>query len=104
MTDKLDIIKTACEEKLGEDIDVIKINNSVIADYFVIVSGSNLNQTKAIADEIEQKLSEAGYDSKVEGFREGTWILIDAGDIIVHAFTKDTREYYNLEKLWKEAE
>lgn len=102
--DKLEIIKKACEDKLGENLEVIKLQNHIIADYFVIVTGSNFNHTKAIVDEIDQELAKNGYDSNVEGLKGNKWLLVDAGDIIVHVFTEDAREYYNLEKLWEETE
>lgn len=100
--EKLDIVLKACEDKLGKDINTIKISEkSTIGDYFVVVTGGSKVQTKAIADEVEEKVEEAGYDVLgKEGLRDGGWILLDLGDIIVHVFTEDQREFYNLEKLW----
>lgn len=102
MQEKLDIVLKACEDKLGSNIKTIKISEkSTIADYFVIVTGGSKPQIKAITEEIEDKIREAGYDYiSREGLRDGGWILIDLGDIIVHVFTEDQREFYNLEKLW----
>lgn len=104
MTDKVEIIKKACEDKLGKDMDVLKVGNLTnIADYFIVVTGNTKNHTQAIADEIEEQIEKAGYELRGrEGFREGDWILLDADDVIVHVFTQDTREYYNLERLWRE--
>lgn len=102
MTEKLDIVLKACEDKLAENIKTIEIGEkSPIADYFVIATGGSLPQMKAIVEEIESKVEEAGYEiiSK-EGLREGGWILIDLGDIIVHVFTEDQRDFYSLENLW----
>lgn len=73
-----------------------------IADYFVIATGNTSSQTQAIADEVEKVAEENGINIVgVEGYREGSWILVDLGDIIVHVFTPEAREYYNLERLWK---
>lgn len=98
---KIDIILKACEDKIGEDIKLINLENNIICDSFVIVTGSNYNHTRAIANEIEEKLRKEGYETKIEGFRDGNWILLDAGDVIVHIFTKNTRDFYKLEKLWE---
>lgn len=104
--EKLDLIVKTAEDKIGEEVKVIDLGNkNSIGDYFVIVTGKNKNHTQAIADEIDQKLAEAGMPAKsVEGFRDGGWILLDAGDVIVHVFTSEQREYYGLEDLWKESE
>lgn len=73
-----------------------------IADHFVIATGNTRNQTQAIADEIENSLHELGFEALgKEGYREGNWILLDFGDIIVHIFTREDREYYDLERLWQ---
>ncbi len=73
-----------------------------IADYFVIATGNTSSQTQAIADEVEKVAEENEINIVgVEGYREGSWILVDLGDIIVHVFTPEAREYYNLERLWK---
>lgn len=101
---KLEIIKAACDDKKGIDLKVIDIKDlTSIAEYFVIVSSNASTGAKAIADEIDKKLSEAGYDEiKKEGYSGGRWILLDLSDIIVHIFHKEEREYYNLERLWTE--
>lgn len=100
---KLDVIQKAADDKLGEDIRVIEIPQQAgICDCFVLVTGRNKNHTQAVADAIEDKLAEAGIPAEnVEGFRDGGWILLDCGDVIVHVFTKDQRDYYSLESLWK---
>ncbi len=101
---KLEVIKNACEEKNGIDIEVLNIGNlTSIADYFVIVSGNSVVQTKAIAAEIDKEMYDNGYNLiHKEGYDSGRWILLDFEEIIVHIFHKDEREYYNLEKLWDE--
>lgn len=100
--EKLSIIKKACEDKKGLDIKVLNIRDlTTIADYFVIVSANASTGAKAIADEIDDKLAEAGYgDISKDGYQGGRWILLDLSDIIVHIFHKEEREYYNLERLW----
>ena len=69
-------------------------------DYFVIASGANTRQTKAIADEIQHKLRADRRPARVEGEREGEWILIDFIDVVVHVFTTTARDFYRLETLW----
>lgn len=77
---------------------------TAIADYFVICSGENTTQVKAITESIEQELSKKGIrPSGKEGLDYSHWVLLDYGDVIVHIFEKDTRAYYNLEKLWLDA-
>ncbi len=95
----------ALEDKLAIDITVLDIHEvSVIADYFVIASGGNQNQLKAMADAVEEALYKAGFKlSHSEGFRSKTWILLDFGDIIVHLFGKEEREFYNIERIWGDA-
>lgn len=99
---KLDIVLQAIDAKLGENVKVIDIDEkSTIADYFVLVTGSSTQQIKAIADEIEFKLEKEGYKVEgIEGLREASWILMDLGDIIVHIFSEQQRNFYALEKLW----
>ena len=88
----------ALEEKKGEDIKIIDINGvSVIADYFVLASASNLNQLQALVDSVEEELFKAGYECKQkEGNMTSTWMLMDYGDVIVHVFSKEDRLFYDL--------
>ena len=77
---------------------------TIIADYFVICSGDSTTQVKAIAESIEKEFSSAGIKPLgIEGLNYGHWVLLDYGDVVVHVFEKETREYYNLEKLWMDA-
>lgn len=94
----------ALDDKLAEDIKVIDIRNiSVIADYFIIADGSNKNQVQAMVDNVQDELEKAGFPMKqLEGYRVGSWILIDFGDIIVHIFDKENRLFYDLERIWKD--
>ncbi|MCD8232243.1 MAG: ribosome silencing factor [Clostridiales bacterium] len=102
-----EMAKHACHalsEKKAEDIKVIDISGvSVIADYFVIASASNINQLQAMMDAVEEELYKAGYkESKIEGNRNSTWILMDYKDIIVHLFSREDRLFYDLERIWQD--
>ncbi|MBO6242572.1 MAG: ribosome silencing factor [Butyrivibrio sp.] len=94
----------ALEDRKGEDIHVIDISEiSTLADYFVIASGTNINQVQALADNVQEKLGRSGHDTKnVEGYETGKWILLDFGDIIVHVFDSENRLFYNLERIWRD--
>ena len=93
----------AIDDKKGQDIKVIDIHNvSVIADYFVIASGTNSNQVQAIVDNVEEQLGRAGFEAKqIEGNRNSSWILMDYGDVIVHVFDEENRLFYDLERIWR---
>lgn len=74
---------------------------TILADTFTIVTGRSKIQTRAIADAVIEGVRERGYGvSRVEGYADGSWILLDLGDVIVHVFTPEQREFYNLERLW----
>ncbi len=94
----------AIDDKKGQDIKVIDIHTvSVIADYFVIASGSNSNQVQAIVDNVEEQLGRAGFEAKqIEGNRNSSWILMDYGDVIVHVFDEENRLFYDLERIWRD--
>ncbi len=101
------IAYAALDDKLAIDIKVLDISKiSTLADYFVIASGSNTNQLKAMADEVDEKLYKAGYVLKhTEGMQNHnkSWVLMDFGDIVVHLFNKEDREFYDLERIWGDA-
>jgi ribosome-associated protein len=92
-------------EKKARDIVGIDLSGiSPVTDYFVICSGSNKPQIKAISDNIEDKLSELGVEpNHIEGYQDACWILLDYGNIVIHVFDDENREYYNLERLWGDA-
>ena len=94
----------AIDDKKGQDIKIIDIHNvSVIADYFVIASGTNSNQDQAIVDNVEEQLGRAGFEAKqIEGNRNSSWILMDYGDVIVHVFDEENRLFYDLERIWRD--
>ena len=84
-------------------LDISKL--SIIADYFVICSGTGDRHVKAIAREIDEKLGDQGVEPMhLEGLNEGQWVLMDYGDVLVHIFEPSTREFYGLERLWAEAQ
>ena len=94
----------ALEDKMGEDIRILDIHEvSVLADYFVIAHGRNPNHVKALLDEVEEKLAEAGYEaSDKEGLNTCTWGLIDFHRVIIHVFSQEARVFYNLERIWSD--
>lgn len=94
----------ALDEKKGLDIKVIDIHEvSVLADYFIIASGSNQNQVQAIVDNVEEQLGRAGYEPKqIEGTKNSSWILMDYGDLIIHIFDEENRLFYDLERIWRD--
>ena len=93
------------DAKKAKDIKILYVNEqTIIADYFVIAAGTSTTQVNALADEVEYKLG-LEYDlqpTKVEGRGQGTWVLIDYDSVLVHVFNPQSREFYNLEKLWSE--
>ncbi len=103
--DRLKIIVKALDDKRAESIDVLDISElTSLGDYFVICSCNSNTQVRAAADEAEEKMKAAGFPpAHVEGYRGGSWILLDFDDIIVHVMDKPTREFYSLERLWDDA-
>lgn len=76
-------------------------NQTIIADYFIICTGTSNTQIRALANNLEFKMGEHGvYPSHIEGLDEATWVLLDYGSVLVHIFNSETRRFYNLEKLW----
>lgn len=95
-------VVNAMEDKKANDIKILDISEvSVMADYFVIASGTNRNQVQSIAENVEESLNKNGiYARQIEGFQTANWILMDFNDIIVHVFNEEDRLFYNLEKIW----
>ena len=100
----LKIAVNSLEEKKGEQIKIIDISKiSVVADYFVIASGKNVNQIRAMADEVEEKLSKVKIEPKqIEGYNTASWILMDYRDFIIHIFNEEQRLYYDIERIWSD--
>ena len=95
-------IIASLEDDKAEDIVQIDLRGrSELADFMVIASGRSSRQVSAIAEKLTDRLKqEAGILCKVEGKDQGDWVLIDAGDVIVHIFRPEVREFYQLEKMW----
>ena len=88
--------------KKAEDITAIDIGDiSILADYFLLCSGNSTTQVKSLAEELEFKLSEQGVTPRrIEGAQTASWIILDYGDVVIHVFHRETRRFYNLERLW----
>lgn len=104
----LDLVTRAAKaaaDKKAHQVVVLDVNELVaITDYFLICSGANDRQVRTIAEEIGRKLREGGVrPMRREGEREGRWVLLDYEDFVVHVFRDEEREYYDLERLWKDA-
>lgn len=107
MNQSVEMVKTAfnaLSDKKGEDITIIDIQNvSVMADYFIIASGTNSSQVQAMVDNAENELGRKGFVCKqMEGYRSANWILMDYGDIIIHVFDRENRLFYDLERIWRD--
>lgn len=102
MSDLVEKIVRILDEKKAEDIVAIQIDElTILSDYFIIATGTSNTHVRSLAEEVEDRLQkEAGVEpAAVEGRATG-WVLMDYGEVLVHLFTKDAREYYNLERLW----
>lgn len=101
----VDIAHQAADDKKAQDITVLDISNiSIICDYFLICTGRSSTQVQSVSDHIVKKLKDADIKPlRIEGFREGSWILLDYGDVVIHIFQQVERSFYNLERLWGDA-
>lgn len=95
----------AISDKKGKNIVHIEVGDLLpITEYFVLASGGSTTQVRALSDGIEMKLKEEGVmPLRIEGAREGRWILLDYGDIVAHIFHEEERDFYGLERLWGDA-
>ncbi|RMF88347.1 MAG: ribosome silencing factor [Nitrospirae bacterium] len=95
----------ACREKKAEDLVALDVRGlTSLAEVFLLCSGGSARQVKAIADEVAQRMKAAGFRLLgAEGVREAVWVLLDYGDLVVHIFERETRAFYDLERLWGEA-
>lgn len=93
-------------EKKALDIKMVRVDKqTIIADYFVIASGTSTTHIKSLADELEFRLGEEGYSpTRIDGVNNDSWVLMDYGCVLIHIFKTDTREFYKLEKLWGEGD
>ena len=96
----------ALDDKKAKDIKALKTDKlTVLADYFILCTGTSVTHIKTLTDEVEKRLTELGEPPlRREGYRAGGWVLLDFGCVIVHLFLEETREFYSLERLWSDAE
>lgn len=104
-----ELIKLAVQildKKKADQIDVIRVEDiTILSDYFVIASANNTTHVKALADELEYELKQLGrMPVRIDGYQSANWIVLDYSDVIVHIFHEETRNYYNIEKLWADGE
>ncbi|MBB3149303.1 ribosome-associated protein [Phyllobacterium trifolii] len=103
----LQSVLASLEDAKAENIIPIDLRGkSVIADHMIIASGRSHRHVAAVADQLLRALKESGHgnNAKIEGLSGGDWVLIDTGDIIIHIFRPEVREFYNLEKMWQAPE
>ena len=106
MTD-IEILKEgikALDSKKADDIRILKVRDlTILANYFVIVSGSSSTQIQALVRNVEENLHKAGYVMKrMEGDKNSSWVLLDFGDVVVHVFNREDRLFYDLERIWSD--
>ncbi|MCO0832631.1 ribosome silencing factor [Fructobacillus sp. W13] len=102
------LLKTALaaiDNKHGEDLTALDMQGvSLLADYFVLASAGSARQAQAIAREVKEDVQEAGFEiDHIEGFDKANWIVLDMGDVIVHVFDEESRDFYHLDRLWFDA-
>ena len=97
-----DLILQSLENDKAQDIQLIALEEQTgLADYMIIATGTSSTQTKSLADKLRERLNIAGVkEIVVEGASQGDWVVLDAGDIIVHIFRPEVREFYNIENMW----
>lgn len=102
MTELKDLIVKSLDDDKGVDIQVIDlIGQSALADYIVVVSGTSSRHITSMAEKLRERLAARGTkDIRTEGMGQGNWVVLDAGDVIVHLFRPEVREFYNIEKMW----
>ncbi len=93
-------------DKLSKNLSVLYVQEvTTLADYFVIATGGNATHVKALADEVEFKLRQEGIaPGHIEGHGSHSWIVMDYGAVVVHVFSEEAREFYDLERLWKDGQ
>jgi ribosome-associated protein len=101
------IAARSCREKGGEDTVILSVGKTLaITDAFVITGGSNPRMVRTIAEEVEEKVKQAGGPSpmSIEGLDDGRWVLMDYGDFVVHVLLNEARDFYQLDRLWSDSE
>ena len=101
-----EIAVKALDSKKGKEIRLIRIDKiTTLAEYFVICTGTSNTQINALCDAVEKELTEQGEEPlHREGYRGGTWVLLDYGCVVVHVFNDEARKFYSLEHLWADGE
>jgi len=104
ISEMYDVIVAALEDKKARELTVIDIHKlTTVATYFIICSGTSTTHIKALADEVEFRMKERGVSpQRIEGYNNARWILMDYGEIVVHIFHEEDRQFYNLERLWQD--
>lgn len=99
------LVAEYASDKKAQDIKILDMRQLVnFCDYFVICSGNTSRQVRAIADHVDDQMGEAGMPLRFkQGLKNSDWIVFDTGDVVMHIFQKDVREFYGLEYLWREA-
>ena len=94
----------ALDDKKGQKISAVEITDlTALADYFVFATGTSNTQINALSGAVEKAMDEQGEPVlRREGYRDGTWVLLDYGDVVVHIFSEEAREFYSLERLWSD--
>lgn len=102
--EKAEQIGTILDAKKATDVLLLDIGHkTILADYFVLCGGRSTIQVKALCDEVEKVMAQAGQvPRRVEGYRDGRWVVLDYSDVVVHIFHEEERAFYNLERLWLE--
>lgn len=100
------VLARTLDSKKGEDIKVLKTEDlTTLCDYFVLCTATSNTQIKAMSDACEEEMEKRGEPAHhIEGHREGTWLLMDFSSVVVHVFTDEARKYYDLERLWADAQ
>ena len=101
----VELVESSLDDDKAEDIVIIDLDGkSTIADYMVVASGRSARQVGSMADHLAERLKKAGVGPvRLEGRTNGDWVLLDAGDVIVHLFRPEVRTFYNIEKMWDAA-
>ena len=96
----------ACQDKKAEQVTILELekDSGAFTDYFVMCTGTNPRQIQAIADAVDERLEGLGMrPAHTEGYKQAEWVLLDYVDFVVHIFSENARQYYDLERLWKSA-
>lgn len=101
----MNVVVNAVEDKKAMNVTTLNLTGiSLVSDYYIICHGNSETQVQAIASEAKKQAEKNGATVRgVEGFDTARWVLVDIGDVVVHVFHRDEREYYNIERLWSDA-